>query len=596
MDPIEEIKNKLNIVDVIGEYVKLQKAGKNWRGLCPFHRDKNPSFYVSEEKQLWHCFGCGAGGGIFDFIMKIEDITFPEALRLLADKAGVKLEKSSFKKNTEKEKIYEINKVAANFFMRNLFSNSGNEALEYLKRRGLSEETIKAFNIGFALDSWHSLENYLKEAGFPQDEIAKSGLLSEKGSKKFDRFRSRIMFPFFNLSGKIAGFSGRIFGREIEGVGKYINTPETLVFTKGDLIYGLYQARNFIKERDSVLIVEGQMDFLNAWEKDLKFCLATSGTAFTVSQLRTISRFSKNLILAFDMDEAGQKAAERIIPLALSLDFKIKILILSQGKDLAEYLGKINKKSIGKLFDNLLPVMDFYFQRALSMGDKRSLEGKEKIADFFLKKVKNLRSPIEQGFWVEKLADTLKVREEHLFSILSQVKVEKDNFWEEKEGEKKEGQNFFLPRSRWEILGEKIFSLVMIDKDRYYPILEKSLEKKDFLPENLRLAFDFLKNPRSIFDQETREKVSNYLTFLQLRNDYNFLNFGENGSDKYGGFDFEKEIEETINQLKKEFFREEIERISLELKSAEKDGKKKLIEELAKKMNQTLNEARKHEN
>ncbi len=576
MDPIEEIKNKLNIVDIIGEYVKLQKAGKNWRGLCPFHHEKTPSFYVSEDKQLWHCFGCGKGGGIFDFIMEIENITFPEALKILAQRAGVKLDNKSFKNQSQKEKIYQINRKAALFFQKNLFSQQGKRALEYLKKRGLSEKTIREFKLGFAFDSWHSLENYLKETGFNKKDLISAGLISEKNDKTFDRFRSRIMFPFFSLAGEIAGFTGRIFDKQEQGAGKYVNTPETQVFNKSSLIYGLFQAKNFIKNSNKVLIVEGQMDFLTAWEREIKFALATSGTAFTESQLKIISRYTKNLFLCFDMDEAGQMASERIIPQALAMDFKINILSLPQGKDLADFLLKAKKEDIKNLLKEAKPVMDFYFKRALNIADKNTLEGKKEIANFFLKKVKNISSPIEQGFWVEKLAQSLKVKEEYLYQVLENIKPEKVFLQNQQEiKNQKTPKQFFLPKNRWQTLAQKLLSLILIDPKKFLPMIKEIVDKKYFFPRDIFLAI------KSLEGEKTDKETENFIAYLQLRNSYLF-------SQDQEKFDFEKELKSISKELKKEYYKNQIEQLSLELKNPETQKNKEKSQQIAQKINKYL--------
>ena len=589
ISPIEEIKNKLNIVDVIGEYVKLQKAGRNWRGLCPFHKEKTPSFFVSEDKQLWHCFGCGRGGNIFDFIMQIENVDFKEALQILAQEAGVELKEVSLKEKSQKEKILKINEAALSFFENNLFLNKAKDVLSYLKKRGLSEKTIKEFRLGFAFDKWHDLEEFLKEKGFTQQDINAAGLLAEKNGKFFDRFRGRIMFPFFDLSGRVVGFSGRIFGQEKAGVGKYVNTPETIVFNKGYLVYGLNKAKDYIKKYDKVLAVEGQMDFLVAWEKGIKFAVATSGTAFTLSQLKILSRYSKNLYLSFDMDEAGQIATERIVPQTLSLDFKVKIISLPKGKDLADFLLKASKEEIKKIFQDSKEIMEFYFQRALSLADKNTLEGKKQIAEFFLKKIKPLKSPIEQGHWIERLSEALKIKEDYLVSLLAQLKPERE-FVQYEDAASFEVQlkdSFFIPQNRWEKLGEKILSLILIDPKKFLPLFEKEIEKKSFLPEKVSLLINYLTDKKKVKNKEEKEKIKEYLGILELKNDYTLLS-------KEKDFDFEKELKDSIFQLKKEYFKEQLEILNVELKIAENKNDKKSVEEILKKINRLLKESKKY--
>jgi len=569
MDPIEEIKNKIDIVELIGEYVKLQKVGANWRGLCPFHHEKNPSFYVNPERQIWHCFGCSRGGSIFNFIMEIEGVDFGTALRMLAQRAGVQLRPVDKKLQSQKEILFKINQAAASFFERNLWQKK--EVLEYLKERGLSKKTIKEFHLGFALDSFDSLNNYLKAIGYKKKDILLSGLAVEKtkNSQKFfyDRFRSRIIFPFFDLSGRIIGFSGRIFGQEIEGTGKYINTPQTLIFDKSRAVYGFHQTKKEIKEKDRILIVEGQMDLLSAWEKGMKFAVAVSGTALTLEQLRILSRFSKNLFLSLDMDEAGQLASERIIPLALSLGFKVYLLKLPFGKDLSEFLNKAEEKEINNLFSQPIAVMDFYFQRALSLADKETLEGKKIIVDFFLPKLKPL-SPLERGFWLEKLSKELKIKEEYLAEQLVRAKKEELPIKIKEEEEESAPE---LSKTRREILGERILKILL--KEKKTSLIEKVLAQKKFLPLEIEKSLFFLLGKKK-FSREEEERINNFLGYLQISNE----------KELEKDLNLKEELSYLLKEIEKEFYLEELNQLNFKIKELEekKEKKEKIIELLKK--------------
>ena len=272
----EEIKNKLDIVEVIGQYVKLQKAGANYRGLCPFHKEKTPSFFVSPPRQIWHCFGCSLGGDIFSFIMKIENVEFKEALKILAQKAGVELVYENPQVRSQKQRIIDVNKGASEFFEQNLWKEK--VVIDYLLKRGLGEETIKEFHLGWASDEWNELSSFLIKKGFKSNEILASGLAISKDTDIYDRFRSRIMFPIEDSSGNIVGFTGRIFQskaslktiRDIEKIGKYINSPQTLIFDKSKVLYGLSKSKDYLRSEGNTLLVEGQTDFLAAWQSGIK--------------------------------------------------------------------------------------------------------------------------------------------------------------------------------------------------------------------------------------------------------------------------------------------------------------------------------------
>jgi DNA primase len=358
----EEIKNKLDIKEVIGQYLKLQKAGANYRALCPFHKEKTPSFFISPSRQIWHCFGCNSGGDIFSFIMKIENIEFKEALKLLAQKAGVELTYENPQIRSQKQILIDINKEASKFFEENLWKNK--DVINYLVKRGLNQETIKEFHLGWAADEWQSVSNFLIKKGFKSKDIIDSGLAVAKNTEIYDRFRSRIMFPIEDYSEGIVGFTGRIFQginplktiKDIEKIGKYINSPQTLIFDKSKILYGLSKSKNYLRSQESTLLVEGQMDFLAAWQSGIKNIVATSGIALTAYQLKILKRYNNTLVLGFDMDEAGEKASERSIELALSKEFNVKILRLPEGKDLADYfINKANKENIKDLITNLRP-------------------------------------------------------------------------------------------------------------------------------------------------------------------------------------------------------------------------------------------------
>ncbi|MCD6412157.1 DNA primase [bacterium] len=558
MNPIEEIKQKIDIVDLISEYLPLKKVGKNYRALCPFHKEKNPSFYVSPERQIWHCFGCSRSGDIFKFIMEIENVDFAEALRILAKKAGVELkgyEKVDFSK---KNLLRKINEEAAKFFERNLWKNQ--EALDYLLKRGLKKETIKEFQLGFAEDEWHLLERYLKEKGFLQTDIFEAGLLVKTEDGRFyDRFRSRIIFPLFDPLGNIIGFSGRIFKKETDA-GKYINTPQTLIFDKSQLLYGIHKSKEFIRKENKALIVEGQMDFLMAWQSGLKYAVAVSGTAFTDKQLNILKRYTQNLILCFDMDEAGQAACERSIFEAKKREFSIEVLPLAFGKDLAE-LFKEKPEEAESLLSKKVPIMEFFFEKAKKIASPLEAEGKKKIAYYFLEKIKALVSPIEQAFWIEKLANFLKIKEEPLYEALKSIKISKES--EEEKLEK------LLPKevSFSQNLSKKILALILKEGKDFLESQEIE-DLKKYLDEDYKEIF--LK-----FLEGKEKEIEEDLAYLNLFYEY-----------QYGDLkiDPKKELKKLIKLLKKEALKSEIEKLNFEIKEAEKVGDQKKVETLLSKI------------
>lgn len=419
--PIEEIKSRLSVIDVVGQYLKLQKAGINYRATCPFHSEKKPSFFVSPARQMWHCFGCGAGGGIFDFVMRIEGIEFGDALRILARKAGVELKREDPRLRTERKQLYEICEAATKFFEKQLQEGkTGQEAKQYLLSRGVTEESMKKWRIGYAPDTWTSLSDFLSLRGYDKEEIVKAGLAIKKegGSGYFDRFRSRIMFPICDAQGQVVGFSGRVF--QTDDPAKYVNTPSTLLYDKSRILYGLDKAKLAIRKQDACILVEGQMDAIMVSQAGYENVVATSGTALTPYQLRILKRYSENLLTAFDMDVAGDTATKRGIDLAQQEGFQVKVVVMPEGKDPADVTSE-NPSAFGELVCRARPIIDFYFESAFAHFDAETLEGKRSIARILLPVLKRIPNAIELAYWRQKLAHLLGVREEDIEAELKKI-------------------------------------------------------------------------------------------------------------------------------------------------------------------------------
>ncbi|RKY50318.1 MAG: DNA primase, partial [Candidatus Neomarinimicrobiota bacterium] len=310
---IEQIKESNDIVDVVSSYISLTRKGQNYWARCPFHQEKTASFSVSPSKQIYHCFGCGAGGNVINFVMTYEKITFPEALHSLADRAGISLEEYTYQLSEEEKSIssqlYELHRLAIDLYRKALKSPEGKTAREYLIKRGLDDETLNTFEIGYAPEAWDTLLKAALMKKFDEKLLISSGLVTEsERKKKYDRFRNRIMFPVFDIRGNPVGFGGRVLTGDDQGA-KYLNSPETPVYHKSRILYGLHKSRDAIRKTDKVLIVEGYMDLLQLWQNGFTNIIAGSGTAFTPDHARIIKRFASKAVLCYDGDEAGQKAA-----------------------------------------------------------------------------------------------------------------------------------------------------------------------------------------------------------------------------------------------------------------------------------------------
>lgn len=405
MDQIEEIKKRIEIAEFIGQYLQLKRTGINFSGLCPFHNEKSPSFMVSPERQSFRCFGCGESGDVISFLQKIEGLTFPEALKILADRAGVEIESRPKevvqRERSEKEKIYHINLIAAKFFKQVLWSQSGESALKYLKDRGLSDKTIETMKIGFA-PSGDALANYYGRHGYKYNDTALAG--------HPERFSHRIMFPIVDRMNQVIGFSGRIFEQDLpKGVSphpKYLNTPETAVFHKSRTLYGLNLAKDAMRKQKSIVVVEGQMDVAASHEAGVENVVASSGTALTQEHLKILSRYTPNVIFAFDEDEAGQKAAHQAVQTALELSLEPKLIKIEKYKDVGELVQQ-DPSAWPKVLGNALPPVEWlaagYKDEPMTAGQKKQLVGQA------LKFIARMQDEVEKAHYVNFLAKTVGV-------------------------------------------------------------------------------------------------------------------------------------------------------------------------------------------
>lgn len=426
MNISDEIKSRLDIVEVIRDYIQLKPAGINFRALCPFHREKTPSFMVSPEKQIWHCFGCQEGGDIFSFVMKMEGISFVEALRLLAPKAGVRLESHDPKTASQRNRLLDILELSSKYYYKILTeSGQAKAAREYLAERGLTEETIEEWQIGCSPDSWDDLIIFLKSKGYNENEIFLAGMsVKKEGTNRFyNRFRGRIMFPIFDASGNVVAFSARVSPEKEaeEKMGKYINSPQTMIYDKSKILFGLDRAKLEIKKQDLAIIVEGQMDVITAHQHGFKNVIASSGTALTAEQVALLKRYSQNIALAFDMDEAGGLAAERGIAQAMQAEMNIKVIEIAGGKDPDECI-KRNPDAWKEAVARAKPMMQYYFDKTFAGLDLDRVEGKREAAKILLPVIAKLGNMIERDFWLKKLSQKIDVAENYLREALGDAK------------------------------------------------------------------------------------------------------------------------------------------------------------------------------
>jgi len=418
-DITDQIKERIDIVELVREYIPaLKKAGTSWKACCPFHQEKTPSFVVSEDKQIWHCFGCAKGGDVFGFIREIEGVEFRDSMRLLAKRAGIKLEKQDPKKESERERTLEILRKASTWYHQALKTAKSAESVrQYVSDRKIKDETTDLWQLGFAPDAWEGVSAFLQSKGYRNEEIARAGLSSQNDrGGYYDRFRNRLMFPIKDVHGNIVGFTARKMNDEDVG-GKYINTPETSIYHKSNILYGLSFAKQSIRENDLAVIVEGNMDCVSSHQAGVKNVVASSGTALTPEQVKLLKRFTKNIFLAFDPDSAGQEALVRGLQIAWQEEMQIKIISLPEGKD-PDDLIKEDVKEWERLIESSQDFMDWIIQKAEKENDLKSATGKKQTAKIILTWIKRLPDPIEQTHYLQILSNKIKVDENILRNVI----------------------------------------------------------------------------------------------------------------------------------------------------------------------------------
>ena len=522
---IEQIKSRLNIADVVQSYIKLQKAGANFKANCPFHNEKTPSFFVSPARQSWHCFGCSRGGDMFSFVMEIEGIDFSESLKILADRAGVEIEKIDKNRQNERLRLLQLIDESVKFYEAEMRKNG--EVIAYLKKRGMKGETAKSFGIGYAPAGWRNLYDYLKDKGYSDSEMEKAGMTVKSAKAQagyYDRFRSRIMFPILNASGQAVGFSGRIFGEEgTDSGGKYINSPQTVLYDKSAILYAFDKAKNEIRKKDACVIVEGQMDAVMSHQAGASNAVAVSGTALTAEHLKLIKRLTEKIIMAFDKDEAGARASSKGIDMALAEGFEVKIAVSPSGKDPADAVLD-NPESWLKAVSEAKNVIEFYLEL---FDERKDIERK------ILPYIAVLSSEMEKAGWVKKVAEKLKIKEDAVWEELKKVKLAPKQLGSSASKLDLEAELPSPKQTRLEFMRNKLVGIALWQKDTHdqelksiidefaalkkdeienYPPEEKNrliLEAELFFSEEASLAGEFLKIKKETEKEEVKKDLEN---------------------------------------------------------------------------------------
>lgn len=482
---IEEIRNRVDLAEVVSEYVRLKRAGRRLKGLCPFHTEKTPSFFVDPEKQLYHCFGCGAGGDVFSFVMEMEKMQFSEAVEHLAARIGYQLTRVTGKKTEGKQRLYDLMELSARLFQSHLWkSEEGKKAIEYLKGRGFSEKTIKEFEIGLAPSAGASLTNKLLKEGYTKKELIQTGMSLERDGRVFDRFRGRIMFPIRDIKGRVVAFGGRQFS---SGEPKYLNSPETPLFKKSSTLYNLYNARQEIIKNDRVLVVEGYTDVIALWQEGVTYTVATLGTALTTEHLQMLKRFTQNIYLAFDADAAGRKAAERGIDLIQAVgNSKVQVVFFPEGTDPADFVKEHSGSEVEELLASSRPLEDFVIDFRLSRFNLTDTREVSRAAEEAADVIARIADPVIFDEYLRSTASRLGITEDALRQKIS-AKMRYN-----KQTEKKSSPEVKIQKAPEH--EEKLFRLIFQNFEEFAEKAAAELEPEHFSDDILRSVFEILKS------------------------------------------------------------------------------------------------------
>lgn len=505
---IERIRQDNDIVDIISENVRLKKSGRNYVGLCPFHNDKSPSLSVSQDKQIYKCFSCGEAGNVITFVMKYKKLTFYEASKYLADKAGIPLELGNAKESQitkKKELLYKVNTEAARYYFYNLQRTSF--AKEYFLKRGIREEVIKRFGLGYAQDRWNDLIMYLKKKGFNENLLLEAGLIlkSEKKGNTYDRFRNRVMFPVFDVRGKVIGFGGRVLD---DSKPKYLNSPETVVFHKGTNLYGLNFATKNKLEQDYIIIVEGYMDLISLHQHGITNTVASLGTALTINQARLLKRYVNKVIISYDADVAGQTATLRGLEILRHAGLDVKVLKVPQGKDPDEFVRNNGKDAFLRLVDNALPLIEYRIKKAAEGINLRDNNELVKYGEKFAEILADL-NPIEKDVYIKKISEETSIKEQAIYDLLSQVmaKDQKENNFMNKKADY--GTKLYVEPGY--LKAERTLIKLMF-KEEYFQELNELIKVGDFVLDSHNKIY-------SLILQGKNEDTSNIISYLESRCD-----------------------------------------------------------------------------
>ncbi|WP_343339272.1 DNA primase [Terrisporobacter petrolearius] len=563
-DLIDEVKNRCDIVNVISQYINLKNSGSNYSGLCPFHNEKTGSFHVNQKKQIYKCFGCGEGGDVINFVMKIENLDFIEAVKLLAEKNGIEFKTNLSEADKAKMEsiklMQDIHLKAARYYFANLI-NSKNKGYDYLRRRGLSDKIIKKFGLGYSLESWNSLMDYLLSIGYEKKDLVESGLVTHKenGNKYYDRFRNRVMFPIFDYRGNVIGFGGRVLDNSLP---KYLNSPDSLLFNKRFNLYGLNYAKKSISN-DILILVEGYMDLISLYEYGIENVVATLGTALTNEQGKLIKRYASTAIISYDSDDAGVKATLRAIDILRNQNINVKILNLKDCKDPDDFIRKYKKEGFLKAIENSVSHIVFQINILKRKFDFNKDEHLIKFAKEAALIIKTLSSPVEKDYYIKYVSKefniSLDAMKEEVFG--KNFDKSKKNYKNLKKTEQKPIEKIKNIENGEKFVEETFIKLLMENKELRLIALLK-ISENDFLINDSKEIFNLIIKNKEL-DKITIDKIKS----LNISEEYlkDLDNISLNSIGTYNS----KNVDEIIKNVKRNKRHKEIDELLQKQKNLE---------------------------
>lgn len=558
---LEDILSRVDIVEVVSNCIPIRNTGKNFKALCPFHHEKTPSFMVSPDRQIYHCFGCGAGGNAFNFLMQYERLEFIEAVEVLARKAGITLPQSQKQDSKEVSlftHLYRINELTGIFYEQILNSPAGSAAKDYLLKRGIKQEVIKLFKIGYAVDKWDGLINHLRAKNINLSLIEKAGLiLSKEGGGYYDRFRNRVIFPIFDVKSRVLGFGARVLDNNLP---KYVNSPETSIYTKGKNLYGLNFSKDAIRQKDYVVIVEGYLDFIMPYQQGIDNIVASLGTALTCEQVRLLKRYTHNVVMVYDADDAGQMATLRTLEIFIEEDMNVKVVSLPEGFDPDSF---VKGNGVDK-FKEKISLAKNLFEYKLNVLKRRynpkEVEGKAKISSEILPTISKFKNEVLKSEYVKQLAEELNIREEALLREINKVKKED-----------KTGLSF-NPGIKDNILTihplEKLLVKLMLEEKGIVDRIKQVLEPSDFQDERVSRIVSII---FSFIEQGKKIDSNNIINYVEDKN-ISKLICESVFMPEVALEEKEKIVDDCIHRLKKQGVKIQQQRLHEQIKTAQNTG------------------------